>query len=418
MPVLNEDTSVAGMIFTGKDSVNVNKSLAEDAVKMIVLSIAVILLALVFTIIMSLSIAKALKVMTNMFGKVTNGDLSEFDDNKHSHRNRNDEIGDMMRGIVKLRKSLCEIMGSMQNSASILTDTADELERAAELTSSDSDKVDTAISEISKGAASQAEETEEAMKDTKHMGDIIGQMSEDISEMAQSADDMEKASNEVNRILFELSEFTEKTTEAVDTISDQINMTNASAQKIQKAVEMITSIADETNLLSLNASIEAARAGEQGRGFAVVASQIQKLAEQSAGSARQITDIVETLLHDAKTTVNTMAGVVDIVDRQKEKLLETDVRFEIVNKGIQASMLKMEDIRDKSKILGNSRSQMENMIESLSAISEENASASEETADSTTKLNERVKQITEDVTVLKKLAADLKQQIQIFKVAE
>lgn len=81
-------------------------------------------------------------------------------------------------------------------------------------------------------------------------------------------------------------------------------------------------------------------------------------------------------------------------------------------------MLKMEDIRDKSKILGNSRSQMENMIESLSAISEENASASEETADSTTKLNERVKQITEDVTVLKKLAADLKQQIQIFKVAE
>ncbi len=349
-----------------------------------------------------------------MFGKVAGGDLSELKEGKESRRN--DEIGDMMRGITKLRQSLSGIMGSIQNSAGILTGSADELERAAELTSSDSDKVDTAISEISRGAASQAEETEEAMKDTKHMGEIIGQMSEDISDMAQSANNMGEAGNEVSRILSELSAFTEKTTEAVDTIAGQINMTNTSAQEIQKAVEMITSIADETNLLSLNASIEAARAGEQGRGFAVVASQIQKLAEQSADSARQITDIVGTLLHDAETAAGTMEGVVDIVGQQKEKLLETDARFEIVNRGIQNSLVKMEDIRNKSKTLDQSRNQMETMIASLSAISEENASASEETAFSTAKLNERVKQITEEVAVLKKLAADLEQQIQVFRV--
>ena len=382
--------------------------------KMVLLSIAVILAALVFTVIMSLSIARPLKRMTYMFGKVAGGDLSELKEGKESRRN--DEIGDMMRGITKLRQSLSGIMGSIQNSAGILTGSADELERAAELTSSDSDKVDTAISEISRGAASQAEETEEAMKDTKHMGEIIGQMSEDISDMAQSANNMGEAGNEVSRILSELSAFTEKTTEAVDTIAGQINMTNTSAQEIQKAVEMITSIADETNLLSLNASIEAARAGEQGRGFAVVASQIQKLAEQSADSARQITDIVGTLLHDAETAAGTMEGVVDIVGQQKEKLLETDARFEIVNRGIQNSLVKMEDIRNKSKTLDQSRNQMETMIASLSAISEENASASEETAFSTAKLNERVKQITEEVAVLKKLAADLEQQIQVFRV--
>ncbi|MDE7053123.1 MAG: HAMP domain-containing protein [Lachnospiraceae bacterium] len=368
------------------------------------------------TVIMSLSIARPLKRMTYMFSKVASGDLSELKEGRESRRN--DEIGDMMRGITKLRQSLSGIMGSIQNSAGILTGSADELERAAELTSSDSDKVDTAISEISRGAASQAEETEEAMEDTKHMGEIIGQMSEDISEMAQSANNMGEAGNEVSRILSELSAFTEKTTEAVDTIAGQINMTNTSAQEIQKAVEMITSIADETNLLSLNASIEAARAGEQGRGFAVVASQIQKLAEQSADSARQITDIVGTLLHDAETAAGTMEGVVDIVGQQKEKLLETDARFEIVNQGIQDSLVKMEDIRDKSKTLDQSRNQMETMIASLSAISEENASASEETAFSTAKLNERVKQITEEVAVLKKLAADLEKQIQVFRVKE
>lgn len=255
------------------------------------------------------------------------------------------------------------------------------------------------------------------MEDTKHMGEIIGQMVDDISDMAQSASEMGRAGTEASSILSELSEYTEKTTKAVDTIAEQINMTNTSAQEIQRAVEMITAIADETNLLSLNASIEAARAGEQGRGFAVVASQIQKLAEQSAESAQQITYIVGNLLHDAETTAETMEDVVDIVDSQKEKLLQTDAQFETVNRGIQESLFKIGQIRDKSKILDESRKQMANMIMSLSAISEENASASEETASSTAKLNERVKKITQEVTILKKIAADLEQQIQIFKIA-
>ncbi len=415
LPVLNEDSSVAGMVFTGKDSVEVNSALTSDAVRMVLLSVVVILVALAFTAVMSLSIARALKHMIKLFGKVADGDLAEWNEGKGIRRS--DEIGVMLQGITKLRKSLSDIIKNIQDSASILIGSADELEHAAELTSSDSDKLDTAISEISRGAVSQAEETEEAMEDTKHMGEIIGQMVDDISDMAQSASEMGRAGTEASSILSELSEYTEKTTKAVDTIAEQINMTNTSAQEIQRAVEMITAIADETNLLSLNASIEAARAGEQGRGFAVVASQIQKLAEQSAESAQQITYIVGNLLHDAETTAETMEDVVDIVDSQKEKLLQTDAQFETVNRGIQDSLFKIGQIRDKSKILDESRKQMANMIMSLSAISEENASASEETASSTAKLNERVKKITQEVTILKKIAADLEQQIQIFKIA-
>ncbi len=415
LPVLNEDSSIAGMVFTGKDSVEVNSALTSDAVRMILLSVVVILVALAFTAVMSLAIARALKHMIKLFGKVADGDLEEWNEGKGIRRS--DEIGVMLQGITKLRKSLSDIIKNIQESASILIGSADELEHAAELTSSDSDKLDTAISEISRGAVSQAEETEEAMEDTKHMGEIIGQMVDDISDMAQSASEMGRAGTEASSILSELSEYTEKTTKAVDTIAEQINMTNTSAQEIQRAVEMITAIADETNLLSLNASIEAARAGEQGRGFAVVASQIQKLAEQSAESAQQITYIVGNLLHDAETTAETMEDVVDIVDSQKEKLLQTDAQFETVNRGIQESLFKIGQIRDKSKILDESRKQMANMIMSLSAISEENASASEETASSTAKLNERVKKITQEVTILKKIAADLEQQIQIFKIA-
>lgn len=221
---------------------------------------------------------------------------------------------------------------------------------------------------------------------------------------------------DVNRILEELSAFTKKTTDAVDVIAQQIQTTNASAQQIQKAVEMITSIADETNLLSLNASIEAARAGEQGRGFAIVATQIQKLAEQSSTSAQQIEQIIHVLLNDAETTVHTMEHVVEIVASQKEKLGQTGSCFETVSRGIRESLGKMEHIEEQSKVLDDARNQMMNMITSLSAISEENAAASEETASSTAQLNERVKQITKEAVVLKELAGDLEGRIGIFKM--
>lgn len=415
MPVFGEDGSVNGMIFTGKKSADVNAQLASDAVKMILLSTAVTIASLLLAIIMAGRIAMALKHMMNIFGKVANGNLSEQDEGRTAKRS--DEIGVMMAGVSKLRHSLRDMIGSIQHSTEVLKKSAAGLEEAAGLTSRESDEVDRAISEISAGAASQAEETGEAMEDIEKMGNVIEGMTEDISSMSQITREVGIAGEEVNRILTELSDYTEKTTSAIDVIAEQIQTTNASAQKIQQAIEMITSIAEETNLLSLNASIEAARAGEQGRGFAVVATQIQKLAEQSSTSAQQIEHIIYMLLNDAETMVNTMDQVIGIVASQKKKLVETDTRFEIVNQGIKDSLEKMELIKVKSGVLDTSRGQIVNMVSSLSAISEENAAASEETAASTAELNERVKQITQEAAVLKELAAELEGQIGIFHTA-
>lgn len=416
MPIVNEEGSTYGMIFTGKKSANVNAQIASDAFKMSLISVAVIAAALILTAVMAVSIARALKHMMGLFGKVADGNLSEVHDEKGSRRR--DEIGAMLCGIAKLRVSLRDMIGSIQHSIGVLTQSADELEQSASLTSSESDKVDQAISEISGGAASQAEETEAAMSDIEKMGHIISEMTGDISAMTQITSEMGRAGEDADRILDELSEFTKKTTGAVDVIAQQIQATNDSAQQIQKAVEMITSIADETNLLSLNASIEAARAGEQGRGFAIVATQIQKLAEQSSNSAQQIEQIIRVLLNDAQTTVQTMDQVVEIVASQEQKLGQTGECFETVSRGIRDSLGKMEHIEEQSKVLDDARGQMVQMITSLSAISEENAAASEETASSTAQLNERVKQITREAAVLKELAVDLEKQIGIFRVQD
>lgn len=108
--------------------------------------------------------------------------------------------------------------------------------------------------------------------------------------------------------------------------------------KIRAAVDLITSIAEETNLLSLNASIEAARAGEQGRGFAVVAGQIQKLAEQSNESAGSIADIIGELLKDSENSVHIMEEVQEIMNEQQEKLQATRRQFMEVGDGIEVPL--------------------------------------------------------------------------------
>ena len=415
MPVKSEDGSTVGMIFTGKESSSVKKVLAGETTKMIIISVLLIGVAAIFTGVMAISIVKVLKQTVKSLGKVAEGKLMEQEKEKKPVH-RNDEIGDMLLGINQLRTSLRDVIGSIQESSDTLNHSADGLEDTALSTSQTSKEVGIAVEELSKGAMSQAEETEAAMNHIEQMGNLIEEMVDEIQLLSENSETMESTSGRVHDVILELNEFTQKTTNVVEIISAQTQTTNMSAQEIQKAVEVIQSIAEETNLLSLNASIEAARAGEHGKGFAVVADQIQKLAEQSNSSAKQIESIIATLLEDSQKTVNTMGEVVDVVNSQKDKLKETEDGFQEVNTGIKESLGKIEGIRNKSKIIDDSRKQIMEVISNLSAISEENASVAAETAQAANNLNKVVQDTSQEAASLKKLVKNLEEQIDSFEM--
>ena len=141
----------------------------------------------------------------------------------------------------------------------------------------------------------------------------------------------------------------------MDMIYNQTNTTNSSAQRIKEATALITEIAEETNLLSLSASIEAARAGEQGRGFAVVAGQIQKLAEQSNESARQIEEIITSLLDDSGKAVETMEAVKEIMDEQNANVERTNDQVRQVIGQVDDSIAAIDRIAQQSKKLNETR---------------------------------------------------------------
>ena len=191
--------------------------------------------------------------------------------------------------------------------------------------------------------------------------------------------------------------------------------TNVSATKIREVTGLITDIAEETNLLSLNASIEAARAGEAGRGFAVVASQIQKLAEQSDVSAKQIENIIDQLVADSEKAVATMEQVQRIIDEQSRDVDRTGEVFRSVSDGIQKSIDGINLIGQKVQNMDQARIAVVDTVSNLSAIAEENAASTQESSASVTSITGIADEMQISSEDMRKIAEDLDQRMAAFK---
>ena len=203
---------------------------------------------------------------------------------------------------------------------------------------------------------------------------------------------------------------------AVVDINKETLTTNESVLKIRDAAQLITSIAEETNLLSLNASIEAARAGEQGSGFAVVAGQIKKLAEQSNDSAKYIDSVIDVLLQESSEAVQIMDDVKEIMKLQSERLADTKSCFEEVTQNVIVTQQEIANITQNISDMDEERIGVVDAVQSLTAIAEENAAGAQESLASTEMVNDMVKKVADAAKELAELADAIEKNISIFKV--
>ena len=201
---------------------------------------------------------------------------------------------------------------------------------------------------------------------------------------------------------------------AVDTIQHQTNETHGSVEKIGEMTEMITSIATQTNLLSLNASIEAARAGEMGKGFAVVAEEIRKLAEQCNTSAVEIQEVLAQLRNNSDESVKTMEGVQKIIQVQADKLEETNREFSTVEGGINQSVQGLSEIMKEMNGLDKERAQTVEEVQNVAALAQQNAASIEETAASIDEMVHLISTMSERIENLQQVADALKEKASVF----
>ncbi len=411
---IEQDGKVIGMAFAGLPQEEADAFIQQKVTMIIGISVAVLVIISVIGLSFALSMGNAITGAEKVITEVGTGNLKVIVSEKA--KKRNDEIGAMTRELEALVAKLLEVIGNVKQSSKVLYDSGTTLEEMAVQSNNATAEIGHAVEDISRGAMTQAEETETASANIVQMGDIITEIVASVDTLGQASLNMKKASDESEVIIGELSQSNDRTTEAIEKIGQQVHTTNDSVQEIRQAIELITNIAAETNLLSLNASIEAARAGEHGRGFAVVASQIQKLAEESNSSAREIGRIIEQLLKDSEQTVMVMDEVNVIINHQRKKLEETKSKFVLLADGVASTTNEAKVIERQTTDCDAARGKIMDVIQNLSAISEENAASTQETNASTEELGATLEMLTESAKELLVLSAELEKSMEFFQV--
>lgn len=376
-PLYNPDGSIVGAIEVATPSAYVEQTTGEQTVTILVVAIVFIIIAIAFALLISGRMGRAMRKIKDFLITVKDGKLDAQP--SKSTLKRKDELGDIYRTSIELQQSLTGIVGSIVEAAEALGESAGNLSSMADNSSGTVTAVVDATGQIVERASSQASDAKYTSDGVTEMNEEIKRIKSDMASLVTYAESMAEAEQKNRDIVEELHSQSDMTRQSLDKVQEQIDRMNKSVQSIEKATTLITDIADETELLSLNASIEAARAGEAGRGFSVVAEQIGKLADQSNSSTGEITLIIKEVMDVAKETAVIMKEVYDAMDVQQRKLDETREQSQHVSDSVDKSIENISEISAKVDRLRESSHDIKKSVITLAEVSERTANTAEGT---------------------------------------
>lgn len=413
VPVTSDSSSSPiGMIFVGSDKARNDTTINRIANTISIVIIVTMLISIVVAFIFSMSITRSLKKSISSVQQTATGDLKTSIDG--SLLRRKDELGDLSNAIATLQTEMNHSIENIAQNAAYVLESSATLEDTATTTTASLQDMSDAVHSISDSANIQADISNAAAQNIQEMGNKIQQTTLEMQEMKQNTTAMHDSEKLTVETIEKLLKSNNDVQTLINEISHQTLKTNDSVQKIKAVTEIISSIADETSLLSLNASIEAARAGESGKGFAVVAEQIQKLAAQSSDSSERINGIILQLTQDSDASVKTISKVTQTMQSQTLNMKQTqDMTAEVVEK-LNQSMQSMNSIENSIRYLDSSRNEIVQTVEKLLNIACDNVATTEEVCATASTVTENFSQVTDSTKGLKNIANDLEASIKHF----
>lgn len=410
-PVYSDDGEILGMAFSGERQSTVDNSVAGTLMNLFIISGVLLVLCVGIMIVLAFRIRRPLMITSGYIERVADGDLS----GRPECSSVISEVTTLINASTSLADKLGGIVTEVDEHAGILDDRMASLNALAEANSTSTNQIRQVMDDLSSTAVTLADNVQSVNAKVNEMGDNMSAINSEAVTLNDNSDKMNRAGQNVSESMTLVLTSSHTASDIIAQLIEQVNETNKAIASINKAVELISDITSQTNLLSLNASIEAARAGQAGRGFAVVASEIKQLADQSSQGADSIKNIADNILEKSNRSVILTGRMKELAEQEQTDIGNAKESFDILNRIIEENAAIAQTVMDKTKNLEALKLDIINSVSELSAISEENAASNEEVTARVTEIAESVNRISEDTQTVRKVSSDMKELMDYFK---
>lgn len=395
--------------------INSTKNIVNST-KIIISAITLIALLLGLSIAYWISnlISRPIRLLSEVASKIADGDLTakEIQINTKS----NDEISELVKAFNKMANNLRKLLTEMGTAASQVAVSADELTNGAEETTKVTKYVANITQDLASGSERQVTSVQESVQSAR-------KMNEEANEINLSAQNVNKQVLKTSDVILEGNMAVQKAIEQMNSIqnivtdiAESVHELGDQSNKINQIIGLITNIASQTNLLSLNASIEAARAGEAGKGFAVVASEVQKLAEQTAESGKQVSDVVRVILEKTAKTISVVADGEREVKDGIETVYAAGTSFNMIQESINEVRNTIEEVSKASKHMSEGTDKLVIAFDTIEEISKSAADGTQNVSASTEEQLATMEGVANSAASLSSMSDDLINLISTFKI--